>query len=140
MEAGLGAGRPLETVATMCGDQAELREPVLVIRRVSRLRVRFVSGAVASLRGRGFRGFSFTVTALLPAEGGTRGGVVAAYTVSVVMFVLMVVAGAVIAARRRRAAGPRSGGRRVTWHGSAPRPGTSLHEDRCFKHNSLIFS
>ena len=118
-------------MATMCGDQTELREPVLVIRRVSRLRVRFVSGAVANLRGRGFRGFSFTVTALLPAEGGTRGGVVAAYTVSVVMFVLMVVAGAVIAARRRRAAGPRSGGRRVTWHGSAPRPGTSLHEDRC---------
>ena len=113
---------------TLCGDLTRLLSREIVFRNIRRLRIRFVSGSLPFVRG--YRGFNFSISTLVPRGGGDK-PILAAYVIGVVLFLLFIIAVAVLirkktSKRSRRRPRPSS----TTWQGAAPTPGMSLHAER----------
>jgi len=117
----------LDSIAMLCG---ETRTEKFQLRRQNSVRIQLVTGSEMYAKNR--RGFSLTVHVSPPLPNMSMAGVgiIIAFVLGIFLVFGALVAGLVIfqkckAQKRKRR--PRRG---VTWHGSAPRPGLSLHMER----------
>ena len=110
-------------VSSLCGEDSQ----TITASATRRLRILFVSGPEEEVGG--FRGFNFTVSAA-SARSRVSQAEMAGYVVTVVVLLALLGGGCLYlrsSKKRRRRRRPRRG---VTWHGPAPRPGQSLHDNR----------
>jgi len=116
----------MNSLATLCGEGSN----IFNLRLQNVLRFQLVTGSWLHARKR--RGFRLTVQVSSPLYkiDMVRVGVYIAYFVGLILVIGALVAGIVIFQKCKTQERKRRPRRGVTWHGSAPQPGHSLHMDR----------
>ena len=128
----------LTILATLCGDT---RPDMFMLKQQEKVvRLQLVTGPGASARNR--RGFRITVrvSPSLDIIDLAQVGIFVAYFLGLLIFVAAIVAGLVLFQKCKTQKRKRKPRRGVTWHGSAPQPGQSLHIDRTVNITRQLFN
>jgi len=131
----------MREIATICGEKKiyKHRGSTISAPGVSRLQLFFVSGSDSFIAGGGFRGFNITLTAK-EASNLMKRGILALYILIGLFFFLVFSVVFVVIRKKKEARRPRRTRPRVTWHGSVPRAGQSLHQERTLNLNAELQS